>query len=880
MKLPFSFRAFAVVAALGCSLWSAHSANAAVVNVTYTDSAGEGFNDPTLGAARRAAFEAAAGFWGGRLSSTVEIDVDAHFDSLGGASNSATLATCGPSGFLRDWGSSASPFQASTFYPQALADKLAGKDLDPDDFDMEVTCNADVDNQTVLGATDWYYGTDGNRGGDIDFFSTVIHELGHGLGFIDTIDSNGAFLLDGVRPAIYDRFLENGNIKLTSLTQSQRASALISTQLFFNGSQTRAANGGLAARLYAPAVLEGGSSVSHLDETTFSGNNESMTPYATGLAHDPGPVASAIFRDMGWGVGASDTTPPVVTASYPTAGVLTGFTLPGAGTATDSLGIGTRLVPGVSVLLRLDSDNIFWNSTGQFWQSSSAGFEPKIPSTFNAATGAWGVAQSAWPSGFNLFDRENYTLFVVASDTAGNKTTLQRAIRIDKNPPTVAWSPLTNGQTVTDLTNIGGSIALASRVQFQIIEQNAPATNRFWNGSAWQNANADGTGPFLSGAMSGSTWNRGTTVLPTAAQLRIGAYRLVVRATNSFGTSVEASIGVSRIAVDIIAPTLVFVTPANLSAVNTLTILSGTVADNAGGSGVTSVSVQMRRASDGRYWNGTSWSTTSATIAAKMGVSPGDTPTWRLTDKLPIGTNLIETQYNLFAKPRDAAGNIGQAVAHSFSFDATAPTISITAPISGTISSLPAINGTASDARSGVAKVTFTLRRNIDNTFWRGTSWGAQVTLSTNLSGSNWSNKGLLPTGSNLLNGTYTLTATSTDKATNTKTLVRTFTVAAGGSTASASASSVALSSASANTSGAISLVFTGALGAGSANTESYNATVDGVALDLASATQPSTSTVVLSSEPLPAGTRINLNYNVPDAQGRLVSGTATITVR
>jgi hypothetical protein len=62
--------------------------------------------------------------------------------------------------------------------------------------------------------------------------------------------------------------------------------------------------GGNRVPMYAPSTWEPGSSIAHLDETTFaSGDGDSlMTPYLENqeVVHRPGPVLLGLFRDLGW----------------------------------------------------------------------------------------------------------------------------------------------------------------------------------------------------------------------------------------------------------------------------------------------------------------------------------------------------------------------------------------------------------------------------------------------------------------------------------------------------------------------------------------------------------------------------------------------------
>ncbi len=59
-------------------------------------------------------------------------------------------------------------------YTTALANQLAGSELNPGEFDMDIYINL---------ATNYYFGTSKPPIGQTDFMSTIMHEIGHGLGF-------------------------------------------------------------------------------------------------------------------------------------------------------------------------------------------------------------------------------------------------------------------------------------------------------------------------------------------------------------------------------------------------------------------------------------------------------------------------------------------------------------------------------------------------------------------------------------------------------------------------------------------------------------------------------------------------------------------------
>ena len=83
------------------------------------------------------------------------------------------LGYAGASGNTRDF---AGAPVSGTWYPNALANSLAGSDLDTNTPDIGAAFNsADVN---------WYFGTDGSPGfGQHDFVTVVLHEVGHGIGF-------------------------------------------------------------------------------------------------------------------------------------------------------------------------------------------------------------------------------------------------------------------------------------------------------------------------------------------------------------------------------------------------------------------------------------------------------------------------------------------------------------------------------------------------------------------------------------------------------------------------------------------------------------------------------------------------------------------------
>jgi hypothetical protein len=264
---------------------------AAATTITVTYDAGFNANP-----AAKAAFQAAVDVWKAKLTTTVPIVIDASFTAL----PSGVLGSAGPTALIRNFTGAPT---TNTFYPIATANALAGSDLLPGEADI-------VAHFSSAWPT-FYFGTDGHPGSNIDFMSVVLHEIGHGLGFLGTMQVSGGLGQYGLgtgSPAVYDKFVKSNGTAITSIanTSAAMASAVLGTTLTFDGTNAKAANAGAAPRLYAPASWQQGSSYSHLDEATYpAGNvNSLMTPqigYNESI-HDPGPITLGMFKDLGWKV--------------------------------------------------------------------------------------------------------------------------------------------------------------------------------------------------------------------------------------------------------------------------------------------------------------------------------------------------------------------------------------------------------------------------------------------------------------------------------------------------------------------------------------------------------------------------------------------------
>lgn len=241
------------------------------------------------------AFQFAVEIWQNLIYSPVPIRVKAAMVSL----DKGTLGSCGPTDYIKNFNSTQI---WNCYYPVAMAEKLLGEELNSStEFDLSARFNKDISN--------WYFGTDGKTpDNQYDFVSTVLHELTHGLGFTGyfyTDRGRGGYGDDGLSAA-FDQFVKNKTgDRLVNTTLFPNPSVALYQNLTSNGLEfnTKMADG-IFPRLYAPTTWDSGSSLYHLDDSSYSfGNpNSLMTPF-TGKGeaiHDPGPNSLAMMYEMGW----------------------------------------------------------------------------------------------------------------------------------------------------------------------------------------------------------------------------------------------------------------------------------------------------------------------------------------------------------------------------------------------------------------------------------------------------------------------------------------------------------------------------------------------------------------------------------------------------
>jgi hypothetical protein len=242
---------------MGCLASPVHAA--ITFQFHYTDPAGTGFLDPLYGSARQAALNTAAStfsnMFGSHFSTTGTIILNADTTDKRGA-------LAGALGYMTDPG--APGFNLG----EVVRTKLqSGIDLNGSTADGVVSINfnapwaLDINSPPTQGKT-------------YDFYSTLDHEFTHILGFNDgEIKESGnpaygtkeAGSWDAFASYLVDRH-DDKIIDPTTFALNQADwNASSTSDLFFDGPNAMAANGGQPVKLDTPPVWASGSSVSHLD---------------------------------------------------------------------------------------------------------------------------------------------------------------------------------------------------------------------------------------------------------------------------------------------------------------------------------------------------------------------------------------------------------------------------------------------------------------------------------------------------------------------------------------------------------------------------------------------------------------------------------------
>jgi autotransporter-associated beta strand protein len=162
----------------------------------------------------------------------------------------------------------------------------------------------------------WNFGSGAPSSSQIDFRSTVTHELGHSLGFMPSYDggddkwggcwgtSTSPFAFAGYNGlSRWDKKLidDAGNRAAVGSTGTPGNFDEEADPVWFTGANAVAYYGGNVP-VFAPYYYDYGSSLSHLDDISLP--NALMSPYASAgvMNRSPTRVEAEIMKDLGWSV--------------------------------------------------------------------------------------------------------------------------------------------------------------------------------------------------------------------------------------------------------------------------------------------------------------------------------------------------------------------------------------------------------------------------------------------------------------------------------------------------------------------------------------------------------------------------------------------------
>ena len=183
--------------------------------------------------------------------------------------------------------------------------------------------------------------------------TVVLHEVGHGLGFVGGFSSqSGIGRLTFSLPFVYDRFAVSGEgDALLNIAQPsvELHAQLTSNNTFVNGPNGIAGNGGQHPKLETHHFTNffgvtsdngwrAGSSYSHVDDVEYTGTANGLMTWALNTNEvytDPGPILKGIFEDFGWTIATTGGPPPITSPAPGSTLTSTTVTFTGGHTASD-----------------------------------------------------------------------------------------------------------------------------------------------------------------------------------------------------------------------------------------------------------------------------------------------------------------------------------------------------------------------------------------------------------------------------------------------------------------------------------------------------------------------------------------------------------------
>lgn len=268
------------------------SASGPTFTVAYQDvinGTGAGFDDPTLGAARRAVVDSVTAYLGTVISDTGNCDL---YFQLSDNADNGFLGFAGTNYFV----------VPNSFQPGlAYAHITSGVDPSP--------ANPDISSRINFFYTYNLNPSVPTSGGNYDFFSVLLHEITHGLGIISATDAGGnSVISSGVYTTFDEIAFSAGGIRVwnSSATYSGASLTAGNNTIQFRGSGATTALG-VFPPLHTPGTFSAASSVSHWQLTSPIPGNAVMRPsIATNVDNRVyQPFEISALGDLGYTVSSS-----------------------------------------------------------------------------------------------------------------------------------------------------------------------------------------------------------------------------------------------------------------------------------------------------------------------------------------------------------------------------------------------------------------------------------------------------------------------------------------------------------------------------------------------------------------------------------------------
>ncbi|NCU28084.1 MAG: DUF1566 domain-containing protein [Candidatus Moranbacteria bacterium] len=362
---------------------------------------------------------------------------------------------------------------------------------------------------------------------------------------------------------------------------------------------------------------------------------------------------------------------------------------------------------------------------------------------------------------------------IVGVDLTGNiSSPLAGWLTVDNTLPISAVTSPSDGVLINSQTVISGTATDANMISSVQISIKRLSDNKWWNGSSFASTtetfvNTSGTNSW-SYNISDSAWTSNTSYLIKSKTTDIAMNVENVGAGNTF-------------TIDNVTPVSTIISPSQNANIKNLTSISGTVTD---AGTITLTEVSLKRLSDNKWWNGSSFASTTETFVSTTG-----TNSWLYNISNDAWTT--NTSYLIKVRSTDDGNNIETPGAGiTFFYDETSPSVTITAicdiPGNGctTVGKnenpqqsyiIESLAGFSSDAGgSGVGSIKYSIKDSMTNKWYSGTSFDSSEEIMLSATGTtDWSiNTSDVPFA---LNNIYLVKIQSIDLALNTQTDTLTF---------------------------------------------------------------------------------------------------------